>query len=215
MQLKILAGFEQLWAREVRTRHGLPPFGRLLGLGRHKNRTRGNRLTDDELFDLVVDAVLYCLGKFDEQHPPNEGVCRRGTEDRFVYFVGRKLDWDMNTLLRSRKKHKREYGRYRGPRADRYENAAQPRSKAAMLQLVHLAMGRLDPGDRALLVRRHWGQLSWKDIAAEFGMSSRFQAARRVEQVQIRLQGLILEELGAAVVGVEDDFDAAGAALAA
>jgi hypothetical protein len=209
---------ERDWYLPLRQQHGLPPLSRLWGLAQHlRDRWLARKLSDDDLFALVAETLWYCVQRFDEHHPPRKGLCRLGTQDRFSSYFGRKLAWELKSLLRSRKRRRRPrpLGRYRGPRADRYQNVPQPRSKAAMFQLLHRAMGQLDRGDQDLVERRFWGRATWEDIAVEFGLSSRFQAARRVEQAQDRLKSLVLEELQDAVVGAEDDFNAVGAVLAA
>jgi hypothetical protein len=168
------------------------------------------------LFDVFLEAALYCLKRFDEAHPPNQGMCRRTPADRFTFFFGRKLAWEMRTALRvRRRKHRRDRGRYRGPRADTYENAPQPRTKTPLLQLVHRNLGHVDAGDADLLRRRYWQGQTWQVIAQECGFTNRFQARRRVQHAQARLRALLEGELKDALVHAQDDFDAARAALAA
>jgi hypothetical protein len=214
--MKVLEVFERLWAREEQRRPGLPGFRRLWGLAEHQNRSRGNRLAEDDLLDVFMDAALYCLTRFDESHPPNQGLCRRTPADRFTYFFGRKVAWEMRTALRlRRRKHRRDRGRYRGPRADRYENAPQPRSKTPLLQMVHRNLGHVDTGDADLLRRRFWEGQTWKVIARECGFTNRFQARRRVRHAEARMRALLEGELQDALVHAQDDFDVVRAVLAA
>src|SRR5262249_4597434 len=105
---------------DLQRRLGLPPLSRLWAIAQYQRNHRLARLADDDLLDLVVETLVYCVERFDEQHPPKEGLCRRGTDDRFTYFFTRKLIWELTSIQRGARelKRKRERGRFRGPRAE-------------------------------------------------------------------------------------------------
>jgi hypothetical protein len=190
---------------------------RLWALAQYLRARTLRRLPDDELRDLVVEAVLYCVDKFKERHPPREGLCRQTTEDRFTFFFGRKLAWKLEDHRRWMRRGRLPPGDsiYRGPRGDRHDTARQRRSPTALLSLVHRAIARLDADDATLLGLRVWEGATWGRLAAMHGFSSRFQAKRKLDRVYRQLRDLVLEELQDVVVQAEDDFDAVGAALAA
>ncbi len=213
--MQIREGLQRFWAAKAEKHPGLPPFGRLWGLAEYQNRSLAGRLSGDDLLDLFIDATLYCLDRFDENHPPRQGVCRRSPGDRFTYYFGRKLAWGIRTALRARKRRRRDRGRFRGPRSDRYETVPQPKTKTPLLQLVHRAMDRVDAGDADLVRQRYWLGQSWKAIAQECGFTSRFQARRKLRAVEATLRDLVEGELKDALVHAQDDFEAVKAALAA
>src|SRR5579884_4542815 len=89
------------WYRELQNEKGLPPLTRLWGLALYqRNNLLGRRFNDEDLADVAIESILYCVKQFDERHPPKEGLCRRTVEDRFAFFFGRKLDWELKTVLR-------------------------------------------------------------------------------------------------------------------
>src|SRR5437763_17050569 len=100
-----LHGLERAWYHSLQQQHGLPPLNRLLSLAKHlRDRWMFRKFSDDELFALVAETLHYCVKRFDEYHPPREGVCRLGTQDRFSFFFARKLAWELKGILRSGKR---------------------------------------------------------------------------------------------------------------
>jgi hypothetical protein len=201
--------FSQWWQGETQARRGMPAFARLWGLAVHeRDRQLRGKVSDSELFELVVTTLLYCARHFDEEHPPKTGLCRARDEDRFVWFFARKLGWELQDHRRRLRRERalRGDGRYRGPRGEEYEAARQPKSRSALLEMVHRALGRLDENERDLLDLRYWQGAAYEDLAAKMGLNNRFKASREVDRVQAKLRGLVLAEVKDATLLYEDDL---------
>ncbi len=206
--MQLLGRLEREWYHALLQQHSLPSFNRLWGLAQYlRDRRLGRKLPDTALFGLVTESLIYCVGRFDERHPPKKGPQRRSIQDRFTSYFARKLKWAMNDMRRAgKKKRVRDAGRYRGPRADRYEHAVQPKCRTNLFKLLQRAMRHLDAGEIDLLTRRFWAASSWTQIAAECGFTSRFQAQRRFKEVEAKLRAFVCDELRDTVVHAEDDF---------
>jgi len=186
----VLRQLDEGWYREVSARWGAPPLSRVWKVAQGvRARLLGQRLSDPDLLDLVVDALRSCGARFDQARPPRSGVSTMTTGDRFLAFFGRKLTWMLKDLRR-RLRRKLEV---EGPLGE--AEHPQPRKQGELLEAVWRALNTLTEQERALLDLRCWQNLSFEALASTLGFRDRYRASEAEARVYAKLRQAILAEM--------------------
>jgi RNA polymerase sigma factor (sigma-70 family) len=150
-------------------------------------------LSEPELLSLAYDALTDSMPRFDIDHPPKRGVAnRRSTQDRVVYWFGRRLAWAMEHYRRELRSDTGRKGdqRYEGPQPHH-----QSLVREARQVLVWDALARLSEREQEIIFLRYWDGATLSEIALKLDMGNRSKAERALDRIHDKLRAIILAEV--------------------